>query len=106
MITEEIILFLVWLTLCVAAFLFVYKYYTVKKFQKTNKRNVRFKTFGFYPQHEIYGTSSADKKSLLIKCNWLTIVIDICLIPVSIVIVINLIELLNYLLNNLVTKID
>jgi hypothetical protein len=106
MFLAEIMYLIAGVTFFIAALLLAYKYVYVKSFQKSYKRKFPFKVFGLYPMNQIYGTSSADKKRLMTRCNILTVITDLCLIPVAIVAIVHLVELVTSVLEHIINKVD
>ena len=106
MLIEDIAYMIAGAALAIAIILLTYKFYYVHLFRKTYKRKLPFRLFTVYPMNQVYGTSSAEKKRWMTRCNVITIVADICLVPVAIVAIIHIVNGITYLLETLISRVD
>jgi len=101
MLAEEIIYYLIWVAPAIAIFLMAYKVYALKEARSKQKLYVRLKMINLYSEEQIVSASSVMKRDFMIKSNRLTMVIYLCMIPVTIFLLVNLIEDLKSLIDKI-----
>ena len=92
MLAEELILFLIWITPVIAVILTFHKFYLLKELRDKKNLHIHFKLLGLYSNDHIQSTNSVTKREFMVLANKLTVLTYLCLVPMLIFLMVELVE--------------